>query len=65
MKEPKFFRKDKVIRTPEGDEAFPSVNTAKRRSRELQLANGGLGCGVLRVVEKLPSKLVVEAKAAP
>lgn len=54
MKEPKFFRKDKVIRTPEGDEAFPSVNTAKRRSRELQLANGGLGCGVLRVVEKLP-----------
>lgn len=54
MKEPKFYRKGKVIRTPEGDETFPSMNTAKRRSRELQLANGGLGCGVLRVVEKLP-----------
>lgn len=35
----------------------PSINAAKRKSRELQAANGGLGMGSLRVVDKLPEVL--------
>lgn len=29
---------------------FTSINAAKRESRKLQIANGGLGCGVLEVI---------------
>jgi hypothetical protein len=38
-----------------GKNALPSINAAKRASRALQEANGGMGAGSLRVVEKLPS----------
>lgn len=31
--------------------AFKSVNLAKKESRMIQLANDGLGCGAVRVVE--------------
>lgn len=31
----------------------PSINQAKKKSRELQKAEGGLGCGILQVVDKL------------
>lgn len=54
MKETKFFRRRNVIRTPDGDKVFGSVNKAKQESRTIQEAAGGLGCGVLRVVEKFP-----------
>ena len=54
MKEAIFFRKQNVIRGPEGDKVFQSVNKAKKESRTIQNTNGGMGCGVLRVVEKLP-----------
>ena len=54
MEEAQFFRKQNVIRGPYGDKVFPSVNKAKKESRTIQAANGGMGCGVLRVVEKLP-----------
>lgn len=30
-------------------ESFMSINAAKRKSRTLQLSNGGLGAGALRV----------------
>ena len=30
-------------------ETFDYINEAKRKSRELQIANGGLGCGSLQV----------------
>lgn len=30
-------------------ETFEFINEAKRKSREIQLSNGGLGCGVLQV----------------
>lgn len=33
----------------EGDNKHPSINAAKRESRRLQLANGGLGRGSLKV----------------
>lgn len=54
MKDAVSFRKQNVIRGPEGDKVFPSVNKAKKESRAIQAANGGMGCGVLRVVEQLP-----------
>lgn len=50
----KYFRCKKIIRTPDGDKAFDSINKAKAESRRIQNANGGLGRGVLRVVAKLP-----------
>ena len=49
-----YYRKRNIIRSPDGDEKFDYVNEAKRKSRELQQANGGIGCGVLRVVTKFP-----------
>lgn len=59
MKKPKYFRKDKVIRSIEGDEVFKTVTASKRRSRELQMKEDGeLGRGSLAVVQDL--SLVVE-----
>lgn len=54
MKAAIYFRKKNVIRGPEGDKVFASITKAKKASRDIQVANGGLGCGVLRVVEHLP-----------
>ena len=60
----KYYRKAHIIRTINEDGSFadepcmtngaPSINAAKRRSRELQNKAGGLGNGSLRVVEKFP-----------
>jgi len=60
----KFYRKGHIIREFHTDTEFtdhicltnklPSINEAKRRSSAFQRANGGLGMGSLRVVEKLP-----------
>jgi hypothetical protein len=66
--ETKFLRMKHIIRTlnPDGsheDQHYthgkapdqrPSISAAKRASRQLQVANGGMGMGSLRVVEKLP-----------
>ena len=58
MQDVKFIRRKNVIITlgkdsdgnvTESPETFKSVNKAKRKSRELQLANGGLGVGSLVV----------------
>lgn len=64
MKEARFFRKRNVIRGPDGDKVFPSVSKAKKESRSIQDANGGMGCGVLRVVQKLPPPPETEEAAA-
>lgn len=61
----KFFRKRHIIRTINDDGSFQdetcrSINAAKRRSRELQSKNGGLGAGSLKVVEKLPEPVKKE-----
>lgn len=56
MREAEFFRKGQTIRGPEGDTAFPSINAAKRASRDIQHARGGLGRGALRVVTRMPAK---------
>lgn len=51
-----YIRKGKRIETlngPDDDstyESFKSLNKAKKKSRELQNANGGLGLGSLMVV---------------
>ncbi len=50
----KYYRKGKVIRSADRDQESDSLNKAKRKSRELQQEEGGLGQGSLRVVEKLP-----------
>jgi len=63
MKEAKFFRKQNVIRGPDGDKVFHSVNKAKKESHSIQIAaDGAIGRGSLRVVEKLPP-LPVEGEA--
>jgi hypothetical protein len=58
MKKAEFFRKGNVIRFVAfgggSDEIFSSVNAAKRASRKIQHENGGLGCGVRRVVDRFP-----------
>ena len=57
MKKAEFFRKGNVIRamgSPEPDKKFDSINAAKKASRQMQQKNGGLGCGVLRVVDRFP-----------
>ena len=54
MKATTHYRKGSVIRGPKGDEVFKSVNKAKAASRIIQHKNGGLGCGSLAVVDKLP-----------
>ena len=57
MKKAEFFRNGHIIRimgSPEPDKKFDSVNAAKRASRKTQHKNGGLGCGVLRVVDRFP-----------
>lgn len=61
----KYLRKDHIIRTletkegdeiiPARDEHFRSINQAKKASRKLQLENGGLGMGSLKLVDKLPA----------
>lgn len=44
-------RRRKIIHLDGDDEEFRSINAAKRRSRELQLANDrGLGRGCLKAV---------------
>jgi hypothetical protein len=50
-KEPTYVRKGQTIRNLKTDEAesFKSISQAKRRSREIQQANGKLGDGFLRV----------------
>lgn len=55
MQATKFLRKRNIIREGEVDKVFPSISAAKRESRVLQQSNGGLGCGVLRVVTKFPA----------
>lgn len=53
----KFIRKKHIIRDVDGNVLFEgrsphggaSINAAKRESRRLQAANGGLGMGSLRV----------------
>ena len=55
MKLVKFRRKGNRIVTLGLDKAnstntFASINAAKRESRKLQIAAGGLGCGVLEVI---------------
>lgn len=51
----KYFRKERVIRTPDGDKVFKSINEAKKESRKLQMAEDGcLGKGSLKVVDTLP-----------
>lgn len=58
----KYARKRNVIRSAKGDEKFASVALAKQRSRELQLAaDGALGRGSLKVVDKLPKMEVHHA----
>ena len=58
MKKADFFRKGNVIRFVAfgggSDENFSSINAAKKASRQMQQKNGGLGCGVLRVVDRFP-----------
>lgn len=49
MKEVKYYRKRHTIKGPDGAKKYDSINLAKKASRELQLAEGGLGCGVLQV----------------
>jgi len=66
MKEAKFFRKQNVIRGPKADKVFQSVNKAKKESRALQIAaDGAMGRGSLKVVEKLPPFPEVEVAANP
>lgn len=50
-KEPSFIRKGKtLISLIDGNvETFKSISQAKARSLELQKANGGRGCGYVRV----------------
>lgn len=68
-----FLRKKHIIRTLNADGTFedkhyfnpkdvPSISAAKRASRDLQMANGGLGRGSLKVVEDFP-KVEEEALA--
>jgi hypothetical protein len=48
--EPKYIRKGRVVREVGSKaETFKSISQAKRRSLELQKANGGRGCGYVRV----------------
>jgi hypothetical protein len=72
MQKVKFLRKGHVIRTLKADGTFSdehfkgrrhpkgpdfsSVSAAKRASRKLQEAHGGVGCGVLRVVKDWPQE---------
>lgn len=56
MKYQKYERKGSVITTlsqregePPSKKDWKTVNKAKKESRKLQIAEGGLGCGVLRV----------------
>ena len=67
----KFFRKGHIIREFISESEFtdhvclmnkqPSINAAKRKSREIQAANGGMGNGSLRVVEKLPESITADS----
>lgn len=42
--------KNRIMNTLTNEaEAFGSINKAKRRSKELQLSNGGLGLGYVKV----------------
>lgn len=47
----KYTRKGKTIHDIQNNssETFESIGLAKRKSRELQIANGGLGLGSLQV----------------
>jgi len=52
MQELKYIRKDNKIFEADGKtlhEKFESINKAKKESHKLQLTNGGLGRGSLRV----------------
>ena len=51
-----FLRKDNQILELETKEikTYESKNLAKYNSRHLQLQNGGLGCGAVRVVDRFP-----------
>ena len=48
---PAYVRKGRVLREVASDksEKLQSISAAKRRSRELQQQNGGLGMGYVRV----------------
>lgn len=55
MKQVKYYRKGRTIRTASGDTHYASINEAKRVSAQLQRADG-LGCGTLKVITgKLPT----------
>lgn len=53
MEQLKYERKNKTLFDLENRESriFYSINQAKRESRKLQMANGGLGRGSLRVIK--------------
>lgn len=53
----KYYRTGSIIRNRQTGEDgdFHSINKAKRESHSLQLQNGGLGNGSLRLVTKLPA----------
>lgn len=70
--ETKFLRMKHVIRTLNedgthsdehykvpGNDNLPSISAAKRASRLLQVANGGMGRGSLKVVDKFPESVEV------
>lgn len=61
----KYFRKGKVIRHADGDIECKTINEAKRKSRELQLAtDGAIGRGSLIVVKRLPLFAVLKEASA-
>jgi hypothetical protein len=55
---PTWIRKGKVLTPADPTDLFakkevhPSISAAKRRSSILQKANGGLGCGYVRVARE-------------
>ena len=65
MIETKYYRKKNLIMGPDGIKEYPSISQAKKASWALQKENGGLGCGILKVLnslEKLPDFLLTAGK---
>lgn len=52
--EPTYIRKGRTLRNVKDGtvETLPSISAAKKHSSLLQKANGGLGCGYVRVERK-------------
>lgn len=58
MTEAKYFRTGNKLVDTDGKSVFPegapiSINKAKRKSRELQIQNGGLGQGSVRTLHRV------------